>query len=41
MKRIFVPQMSILLAAQLRLWPALKPALSLGFVLYGGTAIAL
>ena len=41
MKRIFVPQMSIPPAAQLRLWPALKPALSSGFVLYDGTAIAL
>ncbi len=41
MKRILSPQMSILPAAQIRLWLALKPALSLGFVLYGGTAIAL
>lgn len=31
----------ILPEAQLRLWPELRPAADLGFVLYGGTAIAL
>lgn len=35
------PCMRILPAAQLRLWPELSPAAGQGFVLYGGTAIAL
>lgn len=33
--------MAILPPAQVRLWPELRPAAALGFVLYGGTAIAL
>jgi hypothetical protein len=33
--------MDILPVAQQRLWPELRPCLKLGFVLYGGTAIAL
>jgi len=33
--------MSILPLAQQRLWPELRKAADLGFVLYGGTAIAL
>lgn len=33
--------MEILPPAQIRLWPELQPAADLGFVLYGGTAIAL
>jgi len=37
----FIPFMNILPAAQQRLWPDLKAAHGLGFVLYGGTAIAL
>jgi hypothetical protein len=37
----FQPQFSILPAEQLRLWPELKPVSGLGYVLYGGTAIAL
>lgn len=37
----FTPRMAILPAAQQALWPALKPLCALGFVLYGGTAIAL
>lgn len=37
----FKPRMSILPAAQKQLWPALRAAPRLGFVLYGGTAIAL
>lgn len=37
----FKPRLSILPAAQRRLWPALGGASELGFVLYGGTAIAL
>ena len=37
----FTPRMSILPAAQKTLWPQLRPAAHLGFVLYGGTAIAL
>lgn len=41
MSRTFQPRLSILPAAQLRLWPALGPAAGLGLVLYGGTAIAL
>jgi hypothetical protein len=41
MNRTFQPRLSILPAAQLRLWPALGTVAALGFVLYGGTAIAL
>jgi hypothetical protein len=36
-----VPCMQILPAAQQALWPLLKSASQLGYVLYGGTAIAL
>lgn len=39
--RTFSPHLAILPAAQRRLWPALRPLSDLGFVLYGGTAIAL
>ncbi len=35
------PHMEVLPPAQQRLWPGLRPAADLGFVLYGGTAIAL
>ena len=38
---IFKPRMDILPPAQRRLWPELRPVTALGFVLYGGTAIAL
>lgn len=37
----FKPRLDILPPAQLRLWADLRPASRLGFVLYGGTAIAL
>lgn len=37
----FHPRMEILPPAQIQLWPTLKAAADLGFVLYGGTAIAL
>lgn len=37
----FDPCFGILPAAQLSLWPQLAPLRSLGFVLYGGTAVAL
>ncbi|HVC91456.1 MAG TPA: nucleotidyl transferase AbiEii/AbiGii toxin family protein [Acidobacteriaceae bacterium] len=37
----FAAHFGILPEAQLRLWPELRPAADLGFVLYGGTAIAL
>lgn len=37
----FKPRMDILPPAQQRLWPELRPAATLGFALYGGTAIAL
>lgn len=37
----FRPRLDILPAAQLKLWPELRPVRELGFVLYGGTAIAL
>jgi len=37
----FKPRMEIMPIAQRRLWPELQPATQLGFVLYGGTAIAL
>ncbi len=41
MIRTFTPCLEILPAAQRLLWPALRPAPRMGFVLYGGTAIAL
>lgn len=41
MSHIFKPRMEILPPAQQQLWQALRPAADLGFVLYGGTAIAL
>ncbi|MFZ4700969.1 MAG: nucleotidyl transferase AbiEii/AbiGii toxin family protein [Candidatus Methylumidiphilus sp.] len=37
----FIPRMDILPPAQRRLWPELRPVTALGFVLYGGTAVAL
>jgi hypothetical protein len=37
----FPAHLEILPDAQKTLWPELKPASSLGYVLYGGTAIAL
>jgi hypothetical protein len=37
----FKPDMHVLPPAQQRLWPSLRGAPSLGFVLYGGTALAL
>ncbi len=37
----FVPRLSVLPERQSRLWKELQPAARLGFVLYGGTAIAL
>ena len=37
----FKPRMDILPSAQQLLWPQLRMAATLGFVLYGGTAIAL
>lgn len=37
----FEPRLDILPAAQRELWPELKPVQQQGFVLYGGTAIAL
>ncbi|HTH77342.1 MAG TPA: nucleotidyl transferase AbiEii/AbiGii toxin family protein [Ramlibacter sp.] len=37
----FTPCMHILPQAQTALWPLLRPIAGLGFVLYGGTAIAL
>ena len=37
----FIPRMDILPPAQKKLWTALQPTAKLGFVLYGGTAIAL
>lgn len=41
MSRIFQAHLEILPAAQRQLWPELRPTLQLGFVLYGGTAVAL
>lgn len=38
---VLKPRFEILPPAQMRLWPELKPAADFGFVLYGGTAIAL
>jgi Nucleotidyl transferase AbiEii toxin, Type IV TA system len=39
--RTFKPHFEILPSAQQVLWPSLKPTASLGFALYGGTAVAL
>lgn len=36
-----VPRLETLPAQQREIWPLLKPAAELGFVLYGGTAVAL
>lgn len=41
MNATFTPHLEILPVAQRRLWPALRPLPDLGFILYGGTAIAL
>lgn len=41
MTRRFTPRRDILPEAQRRLWPHLASAARLGFVLYGGTAVAL
>lgn len=41
MTRFFAPHFDVLPAAQQRLWPRLRPAADLGFVLYGGTAVGL
>jgi hypothetical protein len=41
MIRTFKPRLDVLPLAQQRLWPELRNAADLGFVLYGGTAIAL
>lgn len=41
MTHSFKARMNILPGAQQRLWPELRKAADLGFVLYGGTAIAL
>jgi len=35
------PEFAKLSPAQRRLWPALRPSVALGFVLYGGTAVSL
>jgi hypothetical protein len=35
------PKLGILPEAQQQIWPSLAPASELGFVLYGGTAVAL
>lgn len=37
----FDPKISVLPKAQQEIWPLLSPAARLGFVLYGGTAVAL
>jgi hypothetical protein len=39
--RQFAPRTEILPAEQKRLWPELRPAQELGYVLYGGTSVAL
>lgn len=41
MQQPLEPKFAILPAAQRELWPLLAPSASLGFVLYGGTAVAL
>ena len=39
--KTFVPRLEILPVVQKAIWPELSPCKDLGFVLYGGTAIAL
>lgn len=41
MTQRFEPKLSILPKAQREIWPSLVPAVESGFVLYGGTAVAL
>lgn len=41
MMKTFIPHFEILPSEQMKLWPKLSPCKELGFVLYGGTAIAL
>ncbi len=41
MNAVFKPRKEVLPTAQQQLWPELRPTVALGFVLYGGTAIAL
>lgn len=41
MPSTFEPHMSVLPPAQMRIWPRLSSARDRGFVLYGGTAVAL
>jgi hypothetical protein len=41
MPRCFEPRLEVLPGAQREVWPQLRPAAGLSFVLYGGTAIAL
>ena len=41
MSRVVTPRLNILPTPQQRIWPELKGAAGLGFVLYGGTGIAL
>lgn len=41
MNSTFLPRLDILPTAQLQLWPHLTALKTLGFVLYGGTAVAL
>lgn len=41
MSAVFSPRLDILPPAQLALWPKLRAIADLGYVLYGGTAIAL
>ena len=38
---VFQPKLDVLPVSQRNLWPSLEPVTRLGFVLYGGTAIAL
>jgi hypothetical protein len=41
MRAPFTPHFEVLPAQQRRVWPGLRPMARLGFVLYGGTAVAL
>lgn len=41
MSRVFTPRLDILPPSQRRIWLELREVAKLGFVLYGGTAIAL
>src|SRR5205085_3572499 len=41
MTRSLEPRMDVLPAAQRELWPSLRPTRELGYVLYGGTAVAM